>query len=224
VPALPVPEREMSDGYTILTLDEIDTAAQRENTTLIPIRHHLGFRAAGVNAWKADTGGRLIPPHEEDSGNEELYVVVSGRARFTVGEEEADAAAGTLVFVPAELFRTAVAAEDRTIVLVVGATVAEAFYGGGWDSFALADAYRQAGRPDESRAILEQQIVERPDHWGPQYNAACLEALGGNADAAIEHLRRAKELDTEGESAQYFRDDSDLDSLRDDPRFRELLG
>jgi quercetin dioxygenase-like cupin family protein len=184
----------VSDGYTILTLDKVDTAPHREDTTLIPVRHHLGFRAAGVNAWKADTGGRLIPPHEEDSGNEELYVVVSGRAAFTVGEEEAEAAAGTLVFVPAEVFRTAVAAEDGTIVLVVGATVGEPYYGGGWDSFALADAYRQAGR------------------------------LGGNADAAFEHLRRAKELDPEGESAQYFREDSDLDSLRDDPRFEELLG
>jgi mannose-6-phosphate isomerase-like protein (cupin superfamily) len=214
----------MSDGYTILTLGELDTAEHRENTTLIPIRHHLGFRAAGINAWTADAGGRLIPPHEEDSGNEELYVVVSGRARFTVGEEEADATAGTLVFVPAEVFRTAVAAEDGTTVFVVGATVGEAFYGGGWDSFALADTYRQAGRFDESRAIMEQQIAQQPDHWGPRYNAACLEALGGNADAAIEHLRSAKKLDTEGQSAQYLREDSDLDSLRDDPRFQELLG
>ena len=214
----------MSDGYTILTLGEADTAPHRENTTLIPVRHHLGFRAAGVNAWKADTGGRLIPPHEEDSGNEELYVVVSGGASFTVGEEEADAPAGTLVFVPPEVFRTAVATEDGTIVLVVGGTAGEAFYGGGWDSFALADAYRQAGRIEESRAIMEQQIAQRPDHWGPHYNAACLEALGGDTDAAIEHLRRARELDTEGQSAQYLREDSDLDSLRDDPRFQELLG
>jgi quercetin dioxygenase-like cupin family protein len=214
----------VSDGYTILTLDEVDTAPHRADTTLIPVRHHLGFRAAGVNAWKADTGGRLIPPHEEDSDNEELYVVVSGRATFTVGDEEADATTGTLVFVPPDVFRTAVAAEDGTIVLVVGGTVGEAYYGGGWDSFALADAYRQAGRLDESRAIMEQQIAQRPDHWGPRYNAACLEALAGNVDAAIEHLRHAKELDAEGQAAQYFREDSDLDSLRDDPRFQELLG
>ena len=32
-----------------------------------------------------------------------------------------------------------------------------------------------------------------------------------------------KELDVGGEGAQYFREDSDLDSLRDDPRFQELL-
>ncbi len=50
-----------------------------------------------------------------------------GRARFTVGEEEAEAPAGTLVFVPPEVFRTAVAAEEGTIVFVVGGTVGEAF-------------------------------------------------------------------------------------------------
>ena len=187
------------------------------------MRHALGFRPAGVNAWKADTGGQLIPPHEEDSGNEELYAVVRGRARFTVGEEEAEAPAGTLVFVPPEIFRTAVAAEDDTIVFVVGGSVGEAFETGGWDSFALADTYRQAGRLDEARAVMEQLIAQQPDYWASSYNAGRLEALAGNADAAFEHLRRAKELDSEGESAAYFREDSRLDSLRDDPRFEELL-
>jgi tetratricopeptide (TPR) repeat protein len=212
----------VSDGYEILTLDEVETASHR-GSNLIPVRHVLGFRPAGVNAWRADQGGQLIPPHEEDSGHEELYAVVRGRARFTIGEEEAEAPAGTLVFVPPGVFRTAVAADDGTIVFVVGGSPGEAFNGGGWDSFALADTYRQAGRLDEARAIVEQLIAEEPDFWATTYNAGCLEALAGNADAAFQHLRRAKELDTEGESAQYFRDDADLDSLRDDPRFAELL-
>jgi tetratricopeptide (TPR) repeat protein len=210
------------NGYEIVSLDEAETA-QHRGSTLIPIRHLLGFQPAGVNAWKADTGGQLIPPHEEDSGNEELYAVVSGRAAFTVGEEEADAPAGTLVFVPPAVFRTAVAAEDGTIVFVVGGTAGEAFDSDGWDSFALADAYRQSGRLKEGRALMEQLIAEKPDYWPVHYNAACFEALASNADAAFEHLRRAKELDREGESAEYLREDSDLDSLRDDPRFQELL-
>lgn len=212
----------MSDGYTILTLDELETASHR-GSNLIPVRHALGFRAAGVNGWKADTGGQLIPPHEEDSGSEELYAVVRGRARFTVGEEEAEAPAGTLVFVPAETFRTAVAAEDSTIVFVVGGWIGEAFETGGWDSFALANRYREKERLDEARAVMEQLIALQPDYWATSYNAGRLEALAGNTDPAFEHLRRAKELDSEGESAVYFREDSRLDSLRDDPRFEELL-
>jgi tetratricopeptide (TPR) repeat protein len=212
----------MSDGYEILSLDELETAPHR-GSNLIPVRHTLGFRPAGVNAWKADTGGQLIPPHEEDSGSEELYVVVSGRASFTVGEEEADAPAGTLVYAPSEVFRTAVAAEDGTIVFVAGGRVGEAFEVGGWDSFALANMYRQAGRLDEARAAMVELIAQQPEYWATSYNAGRLEALEGNADAAFEHLRRAKELDSEGESAAFFREHGDLDSLRDDPRFEELL-
>jgi tetratricopeptide (TPR) repeat protein len=213
----------VSEGYTILTLDEVERASHK-GCSLIPVRHALGFRPAGVNAWIADTGGQLIPPHEEDSGNEELYVVVRGRASFTVGNETADAPAGTFVFVPPEVFRSAAAEEDGTIVFAVGGTVGEAFNAGGWDSFALADTYRQAGRHDEGRAIMEQLVSEKPDYWATIYNAGCFEALAGNADAAFEHLRRARELDAEGESAQYFREDTDLDPIREDPRFQELLG
>jgi tetratricopeptide (TPR) repeat protein len=213
----------MSDGYTVLSLDEVETAQHRD-CDLIPLRHALGFRPAGVNAWRGDAGGQLIPPHEEDSGHEELYVVVRGRARFTVGEEEADAPAGTLVFVPPTVFRTAAAEEDGTIVFVAGGTVGEAFNAAGWEEIALAEKYRQAGRVDDGRAIIEQLVADRPDYWATSYNAGCWEALAGNADAAFEHLRRAKELDAEGESTPYLREDGDLDSLRDDPRFAELLG
>jgi mannose-6-phosphate isomerase-like protein (cupin superfamily) len=213
----------MSDGYTILTLDEVETAEHR-GSNLIAVRHMLGFRPAGVNAWIADTGAQLIPPHEEDSGNEELYAVVRGRATFTVGEETADAPAGSLVFVPPLVDRTASAEEDGTIVFAIGASVGEAFSAGGWDSFAIATTYLQHGRFDEGRAVMTQLIAENPDHWPTHYNAGCLEAQAGNADAAIEHLRRAKELDADGHSAEYFQGDTDLDPIRDDPRFQELLG
>jgi tetratricopeptide (TPR) repeat protein len=213
----------MSEGYTILTLDEVEAAPHR-GSNLIPVRHTLGFRPAGVNAWIADSGGQLIPPHEEDSGNEELYAVVRGRATFTVGEETADAPAGTLVFVPPEVFRTAVSAEDGTIVFAIGGTVGEAFNAGGWDSFAVAVAYGETGRLDEARAVMAQLIAEKPDYWASHYNAGCWEAQAGDADAAFAHLQRAQELDAEGDSAPYFREDGDLDPLRDDPRFQELLG
>ncbi len=212
----------MSDGYTILSLDELQTAAHR-GSSLIPLRHALGFHAAGVNAWKADAGGQLVPPHEEDSGSEELYVVVRGRAAFTVGEEEADAPAGTLVFAPPEVFRTAVAEEDDTIVFVVGGWVGEAFKPGGWDSFALARTYRDAGRLDEARTVMEQLIAQAPDYWATSYNAGRFEALAGDSDAAFAHLRRAKKLDSAGETVAYLREDGGLDPLRDDPRFKELL-
>jgi quercetin dioxygenase-like cupin family protein len=212
----------VSAAYQILSLDEIEPVPHRDSG-LLAVRHALGFRAAGINGWKADPGGRLVPPHVEDSGNEELYVVVRGRATFTVDGERADTPAGTLVFVPPGAMRTAVAEEPGTIVLAVGGTVGQAFVGHGWDSYAVADAYRQAGRLQEGRAVLRKALAEWPETWGLSYNAACWEALAGDADAAFEHLRRAFRL-AEGEVRKYAAHDTDLDPLRDDPRWQELLG
>src|SRR4051794_20291768 len=58
-----------------------------------PIRRHLGIRSFGVNAWPGRDGGEtIIPAHDERlAGHEELYVVVSGRATFTVDGIETDA-------------------------------------------------------------------------------------------------------------------------------------
>jgi mannose-6-phosphate isomerase-like protein (cupin superfamily) len=112
---LPAPERDVSEGYTILSLDEVETVRT------------LGFRAVGVDARAADSGGQLVPPREEESGNEELYAVVRGRATFAVGDAQAHAPAGTLVFVPPNVSRTAVAEEDGTLAFVVYGTAGEAF-------------------------------------------------------------------------------------------------
>ena len=212
----------MSDGYQILALDELEPIPHR-GSNLLPVRHTLGYRAAGVNAWSADAGGQLIPPHEEDSGNEELYAVVRGRATFTVGDETTDAPAGTLVFVPPRVYRTAAAEEPGTIVLAIGGSVGQAFVAHGWDSYAVADAYRSTGRIDEGRAVVRKMLEDLPQAWYVPYNAACWESLAGNADDAFDHLRNALELNAE-ETRGYMARDTDLDAIRDDPRFQGLLG
>src|SRR5262249_53393694 len=104
------------NGYQILTLDELEPVhAPRQEAKLLTLRRELGVRAFGVNGWRGDEGERVVPPHDEDSGNEELYIVVQGRATFTIGEEERDAPAGTLLFIQPETHRAAVAREDGTI-------------------------------------------------------------------------------------------------------------
>jgi hypothetical protein len=67
----------------------------------IPIRERFGVRAFGINGWVGDEAGdTIIAGHAELNGrHEELYVVLSGRATFTVGGAEVDAPAGTIVFV-----------------------------------------------------------------------------------------------------------------------------
>ena len=68
------------------------------------VRHELGITAFGVNSWLGpNVGDRVIPEHAEDQegDQDELYVVVRGRARFEVGDDTVDAPQGTLVYVPA---------------------------------------------------------------------------------------------------------------------------
>jgi hypothetical protein len=212
----------VSDGYEILSLDDLPRVPYRgSGETLRPLRLALGFRPFGVNVWSADiVGDNLIPPHEEQSGHEELYVVVRGTARFTVGDESYDAPAGTLIHVTANTFRTATAAAPNTMVLAAGGKEGEVFHGGGWENVHLAFAQLDAGEEAAGRETMRSAI--RPgEEWGGHYNLACYEALAGNPDAAFDELRIAIELDRDN-VMKWLPQDSDLDSLRGDPRFEEL--
>jgi tetratricopeptide (TPR) repeat protein len=60
-------------------------------------------------------------------------------------------------------------------------------------------------------------VAGNEDQWRGHYNLACLEALTGNREGAIEHLRRAIELDPQAK--EWAADDEDFDALRDDPEF-----
>ena len=55
-----------------------------------------------------------------------------------------------------------------------------------------------------------------PGNTSLLYNLACMEALLGERDAALEHLSQAK---SNPRVREWAATDSDLDSLRDDPRF-----
>ena len=51
----------------------------------IPVREHLGIHAFGVNAYTPGEDGTLINEHDEaGSGQEELYIVLAGKATFEV--------------------------------------------------------------------------------------------------------------------------------------------
>ena len=63
-------------------------------------------------------------------------------------------------------------------------------------------------------AALEQY----PGHAGVLYNTACFEALAGRREAAMTHLLEAAAADRDA-VLKWSADDSDLDSLRDDPSF-----
>jgi quercetin dioxygenase-like cupin family protein len=214
----------VSRGYEILALHGVDAheSESHGDARLMPLRRRLGLRAFGANCWTAEVGKQIVPSHEEDSGDEELYVVVHGRARFTVGDETFDAPAGTLVHVRPDTKREAFAEEPGTIVLAVGAKPGEAFVPRGWDDAVVAFAEARAGNVEQGRAVMQEAAARHPDHWGTAYNLACFEARFGDRDSAFEHLRLAAARNAD-EVRGYLPHDSDLDSLRDDPRFQELL-
>src|SRR5207249_12122977 len=98
-----------------------------------PIRRYFDIRAFGVNAYTGEAGQRVVEEHREQGGHEELYVVVSGRATFTVDGREHDAPAGTLVHCPPGTLRSAFAAVPGTTVVGIGAKPGEAFEPSGWE-------------------------------------------------------------------------------------------
>ena len=212
--------------YTVVQIEEIDEIDDGREP-FRPIRHHLGITAFGVNSWTArEAGDRLINEHDENQpgGPEELYVVVNGHARFELDSESVDAPTGTLVFAKPGVKRTAFAEEAGTTLVAIGATAGEAYEPFGWELWAPLHADFQAGKYDEVADRGRELIEANPDYAGLLYNVACAESLGGRKADAIAHLRRSLELSVSPRFREFAKEDSDLDPLRDEPEFKELLG
>ena len=126
------------ERFTVGHLDEIDAVLGYEAVEgeWRPVRHVLGIKSFGVNAWVADAGKLIIEEHDElpPPGHEELYLVLRGKARFTLGEDTMSAPAGTLLAIhdPA-VVRSAVAEEDGTAILAVGTPRGEMYEVSDWE-------------------------------------------------------------------------------------------
>ena len=183
-----------------------------------PVRRRLGITAFGTNAYTAEKGDeRVVEEHYEKDGHEELYFVASGRATFALGDDEIDAPAGTFVHAEPGTKRGAVATEPNTTVLAIGAKPGVPHEISKWEEIFVAFGHYRNGDEDAALKHLTDFVAQNPGHWQGYYNLACLEALTKNPDAAIEHLRRAIEL--EPQAKEYAAEDDDFDSLRDDPEF-----
>ena len=53
------------------------------------------------------------------------------------------------------------------------------------------------------------------------FNLACCESQCGRTSDALDHLRHAIEMS--GEFRDSAKDDSDLDAIRDEPAFKQLI-
>jgi tetratricopeptide (TPR) repeat protein len=213
-------------GYEVARLDDLERLPVLDGELMWrPIRRRFDIRGFGVNAYSAERAGdRVVEEHTERvNRHEELYVVIAGRATFTLDGDEVDVPAGSLVHLPdPEVRRGAVAAEAGTTVLAIGARPGVPFQPSGWEAAFAAYAYRALGDAARGGAVLREAVARDPSAWQGHYHLACFAALDGEREAALAHLERAVELDPE--AARNAADDSDFDAIRDDPRFPSVAG
>jgi tetratricopeptide (TPR) repeat protein len=204
-------------GWQSVRLDEIEPISVVGDTLLWrPVRRTLDIGAFGINAYVApNAGDDVVEEHEESTlGHEELYLVLNGRATFTLDGEPLDAPAGTVVFIrDPTVVRHARAEEPDTQVLAVGGPRGRAYEPSAWEDFFAATRHRNAGDYDAYLAELEDALTRRPDHPAIHYNVACAQMLLGRDDEALEHLRRALELRPEW--AELAATDDDFARLRE---------
>jgi mannose-6-phosphate isomerase-like protein (cupin superfamily) len=125
-------------------------AAHLTRITAIPSRHpegdwrgvrrHFGLTGFGANVYRGKAAGDpIIGEHDHsepgDARHEELYLVLTGHARFRVEGQEVDAPAGTFVAVRAlDVMRSADAVADETEILVIGGEAGAAFEVADWEA------------------------------------------------------------------------------------------
>jgi hypothetical protein len=206
-------------NWHVARLDDIERRGRD-----IPVREHLGIHAFGINAFTPSEEGTLVSEHDEaGSGQEELYIVLDGKATFEIDGETVDAPPGSLVYVGPEARRKATG--DGT-VLVVGATPGEAYQGVDWgDAWPFHSksmtAYGEQRYADAFEAVRG-ALEHMPDHAGLNYNYACFATLAGDtSDDTFAHLQRSVEL--RPQFREDARRDDDFAAVRDDPRFEQAL-
>lgn len=211
--------------YAIAHLDQIEEISDGR-FPMRPVRSHFGISSFGVNAWTArDAGDRLISEHDESGdseGQEELYLVQRGRATFELDGERVEAPAGTFVFAAPGVKRTAFAEEPNTTLVALGGTPGKAYQPTGFEFWAPLFPLYEAGEYAEAADRGREAIQAHPEFPALMYNVACCESLAGRTADALEHLRRA--IDGAEHLRSLAAKDSDFDSMREEPAFRELVG
>lgn len=204
------------DAVTVVSIPQMEgsPAPWDAATTWKPLRRVLDWQAFGINAYAADAGAEVIEPHTESSGHHEMYVVLAGRAEFTVGDRRIDAEPGTLVAIrDPELQRAARATADGTVVLAAGGWPERPFRPSGWEWRFAAVAKARRGDYAAALAEIEEGLRLLPDDPWMHYDLACVHALAGASEAAFASLARAIALDDR--CLEAARGDSDFDPVRD---------
>ena len=101
-----------------------------DNRRTHAVRAFLGVESFGVNAFEAHEGELLVVPHDElgeGEQQEELYLVVEGRAGFVCDGERVQLGPGELLYARPGVRREAVALETPTMLFMVGGRPGHAY-------------------------------------------------------------------------------------------------
>ena len=179
-------------GWKAVRLDDVEAIAwPYAPLTWRPLRSALGGRIVGMGAFTAARiGDEVVEAHRESEGgmgHEEIYVVLRGRATFTLDGTELDAPAGTFVRVEPHVHRHAVAAEPDTAVLALGGPPAYEPSSSEWIERARPHIRSD---PERAAAIVADLRAARPDSPGLPIAEALLAAGRGDEAAARAALNR----------------------------------
>jgi hypothetical protein len=201
-------------GWRAVALDEVEAVPWR-GTELVwrPVRSALGTRIVGMGGYTADRAGQVVieghTESEDGLQHEEVYVVLRGRATFTLDGTELDAPAGTFVAVlDPSVHRRAVAAEAGTAVLALGAM--PSFVPSDSEWIERARPYLRSD-PERAIAILEDLRTVKPEGPVAEVAAAFLALARGDADRAGETLHGL--LARRPDLREVLADDADLEPL-----------
>lgn len=199
---------------TLSIFEDASIAIQGGELQWVPVRRRLEIGAFGINAFRAARkGDALIEDHVESPGQEELYVLLKGRARLAVGEETIDVSAGTCVFVPGpDMRRRGIALEDDTIMLAVGGWRERPYHPLPWEPIYLAQEAIDRGDWAAAAETLDREAGEHRDTAILQFRLACCHARLGEHELALEELRRSIEIDPKMRDRAASAED--LESLR----------
>jgi tetratricopeptide (TPR) repeat protein len=201
-------------GYEVASVTSLESLPGPGSLRWTPLRKHFGITAFGINAYTATEAGQdVVEEHNEERlGHEEIYVVLTGRATFVLGEEEREVPAGSAVFLrDPTIRRYARAEEPGTTVLAIGGKPGQHEVSA-WEYFFAAYPKADAGDYEGALAELDAGLAQRPEHPALLYHRACILAKAGRVEEARPWLDRA--LAGDPDLQRWVDEDEDLAPLR----------
>jgi hypothetical protein len=186
-------------GYRSTHLSQLDRIPL-DHGVWRPIRRPLAITGFAINAYSAEAGQPVIEPHDETSagagGHEEVYLVASGAATFTVAGEAVEAPMGTLVVEPG-VMREAVAIANGTTIVVIGGRPDSVLPPSPFEFWYAALPAERAGDLEQAHEIVSEGLEQWPHHETIHYvlGSLCARAWGVEArrsDICESPLRRTR--------------------------------